>query len=372
MARNYRILFPTLTATSPSSNCYCDLACPYNCEPAFPDPDYSYFSPPPPPPSLTASHSSKFLSHHLSTFLIISLSVLVGLLVLISYYVLIVRSCPSWCSRRNNGRTSSQSDGTDEDFLDENHVDHPIWFITTVGLQQSIISSIAVCKYKKDEGLIEGTECSVCLNEFHEDEMLRLLPKCSHAFHIRCIDTWLRSHTNCPLCRANIIVSDTVSLDLVSHLGSVDQNANNLDRNQQTTMMNSGNDGDITENPAGITDESELLEVNGERTSKEAVNCSGNNDLQALGDDSMDNGIQVIRSISEGSLVIEIEDAENSQLNVVPKQDGRCSSMPRLMGHSSIENFLHIKPVSMKRSFCSGGRFWSSRYNKSLNSILLL
>ncbi|KAK4599200.1 hypothetical protein RGQ29_009309 [Quercus rubra] len=299
MARNYRILFPTLTATSPSSNCYCDLACPYNCEPAFPDPDYSYFSPPPPPPSLTASHSSKFLSHHLSTFLIISLSVLVGLLVLISYYVLIVRSCPSWCSRRNNGRTSSQSDGTDEDFLDENHVDHPIWFITTVGLQQSIISSIAVCKYKKDEGLIEGTECSVCLNEFHEDEMLRLLPKCSHAFHIRCIDTWLRSHTNCPLCRANII----------------------------TTMMNSGNDGDITENPAGITDESELLEVNGERTSKEAVNCSGNNDLQALGDDSMDNGIQVIRSISEGSLVIEIEDAENSQLNVVPKQDVSSSEV---------------------------------------------
>lgn len=47
--------------------------------------------------------------------------------------------------------------------LDGNQVDHPIWFITTAGLQQSIINSITVYKYKKGEGLIEGTECSVCL-----------------------------------------------------------------------------------------------------------------------------------------------------------------------------------------------------------------
>lgn len=82
---------------------------------------------------------------------------------------------------------------------------HPIWFINTVGLQQSVIDSIAVFKYRKDDGLVEGTECSVCLGEFQEDESLRLLPKCSHAFHVQCIDTWLRSRTNCPLCRAPIV-----------------------------------------------------------------------------------------------------------------------------------------------------------------------
>lgn len=96
------------------------------------------------------------------------------------------------------------------DFLDEEEgpvVDHPIWYIRTPGLQQSIISAITVCKYKKGEGLIEGTECSVCLSEFEEDENLRLLPKCNHAFHLPCIDTWLRSHTNCPLCRAPIVTN---------------------------------------------------------------------------------------------------------------------------------------------------------------------
>ena len=48
-------------------------------------------------------------------------------------------------------------------------------------------------------------ECAVCLVEFQENEALRFLPKCIDAFHISCIDVWIRSHANCPLCRANIV-----------------------------------------------------------------------------------------------------------------------------------------------------------------------
>ncbi|KAF9604768.1 hypothetical protein IFM89_010309 [Coptis chinensis] len=47
-------------------------------------------------------------------------------------------------------------------------------------------------------------ECAVCLNEFEDDETLRLLPKCDHVFHPECIDAWLASHTTCPVCRANL------------------------------------------------------------------------------------------------------------------------------------------------------------------------
>nr|GMC78527.1 calmodulin-like protein 11 [Ipomoea batatas] len=111
-----------------------------------------------------------------------------------------------------SGRSERHPEEDARDFVDDDHaltVDHPIWYIRTVGLQSSIINAIAVCKYKRGEGLVEGTECAVCLNEFQDDETLRLLPKCNHAFHIPCIDTWLRSHTNCPLCRAGI-VSNTV------------------------------------------------------------------------------------------------------------------------------------------------------------------
>ncbi|KAM3295451.1 hypothetical protein ACQJBY_038003 [Aegilops geniculata] len=48
-------------------------------------------------------------------------------------------------------------------------------------------------------------ECAVCLSEFDDDDTLRLLPKCSHAFHAYCIDAWLASHVTCPVCRANLV-----------------------------------------------------------------------------------------------------------------------------------------------------------------------
>ncbi|CAL5214378.1 unnamed protein product [Lathyrus oleraceus] len=101
--------------------------------------------------------------------------------------------------------STSSDDGNHGDDDDERIIDHPVWFIRTIGLQQSVIDSITVLKYRKNEGVIDGTECSVCLGEFQEEESLRILPKCSHAFHIHCIDTWLRSHQNCPLCRAPVI-----------------------------------------------------------------------------------------------------------------------------------------------------------------------
>lgn len=55
---------------------------------------------------------------------------------------------------------------------------------------------------------MEERDCAVCLAEFQEGDELRVLPKCSHAFHVPCIDTWLSSHTTCPLCRASIMPPD--------------------------------------------------------------------------------------------------------------------------------------------------------------------
>ncbi|KAL6982876.1 RING-H2 finger protein atl52 [Sarracenia purpurea var. burkii] len=81
-------------------------------------------------------------------------------------------------------------------------------------VNEALIKSIRVFTYKKEGGLIEGTDCSVCLSEFEEDDNLRLLPKCTHAFHVICIDTWLKSHSNCPLCRANVIFVNSSPLPL--------------------------------------------------------------------------------------------------------------------------------------------------------------
>lgn len=52
-------------------------------------------------------------------------------------------------------------------------------------------------------------ECSVCLSGFSEGEDVRKLPKCKHLFHSECIDMWLYSHSNCPLCRAEVAAAPT-------------------------------------------------------------------------------------------------------------------------------------------------------------------
>lgn len=49
------------------------------------------------------------------------------------------------------------------------------------------------------------TECVICLSEFTSGERLRVLPKCNHGFHVRCIDKWLTSHSSCPTCRHCLI-----------------------------------------------------------------------------------------------------------------------------------------------------------------------
>ncbi|XP_077252385.1 RING-H2 finger protein ATL1-like [Tasmannia lanceolata] len=68
---------------------------------------------------------------------------------------------------------------------------------------------IPAYKYQKEEIQIQNSdnECAVCLSVFADGDELRQLPECKHSFHVGCIDMWLSSHSNCPLCRATIVVS---------------------------------------------------------------------------------------------------------------------------------------------------------------------
>ena len=92
------------------------------------------------------------------------------------------------------------------------HLLHPPTTISPVkekGFDSSRLNPLSVTtfKYKKGAENIEAaseTECVVCLSSFEDDECVSRLPQCKHSFHAPCIDMWLYSHSDCPLCRTSI------------------------------------------------------------------------------------------------------------------------------------------------------------------------
>ncbi|PWA41091.1 Zinc finger, RING/FYVE/PHD-type [Artemisia annua] len=76
------------------------------------------------------------------------------------------------------------------------------------GIDRTIIESLPVFRFGSLTGQKDGLECAVCLSRFDQSEVLRLLPKCKHAFHVECVDTWLDAHSTCPLCRYRVDPED--------------------------------------------------------------------------------------------------------------------------------------------------------------------
>ena len=49
----------------------------------------------------------------------------------------------------------------------------------------------------------DHASCSICLEDYATDDLLKQLP-CSHHFHSVCIDDWLRVNAKCPYCVKNL------------------------------------------------------------------------------------------------------------------------------------------------------------------------
>jgi len=51
----------------------------------------------------------------------------------------------------------------------------------------------------------EDAVCAICLAEYIPGEKIRSLGTCVHHFHATCIDQWLESKRNCPLCQTDVV-----------------------------------------------------------------------------------------------------------------------------------------------------------------------
>ncbi|XVE70683.1 hypothetical protein DITRI_Ditri10aG0089900 [Diplodiscus trichospermus] len=113
-------------------------------------------------------------------------------IVLAIYNLIIIR----WCTQRQD---------------DSNQ--RPVRLAEMTGSQsfenqsRNLLSSF---KYKKESSNMGCQdpggeyECAVCLSVFEDGEEVRQMPRCKHSFHAPCIDMWLYSHYDCPLCRASV------------------------------------------------------------------------------------------------------------------------------------------------------------------------
>ncbi|KAG8390522.1 hypothetical protein BUALT_Bualt01G0092200 [Buddleja alternifolia] len=73
------------------------------------------------------------------------------------------------------------------------------------GLEPIVVADFPTKKYKElCLSSKENAQCPVCLSEYHEEDMLRILPVCGHSFHATCIDIWLQQHSTCPVCRVSL------------------------------------------------------------------------------------------------------------------------------------------------------------------------
>ncbi|CAN4097584.1 unnamed protein product [Withania somnifera] len=104
------------------------------------------------------------------------------------------------CALRCNGRFSFES------------VDARAERLTATRLRKSILRRIPVSVYGSGIHIL-ATDCPICLGEFMDGEKVRVMPRCNHGFHVRCIDIWLASHSSCPTCRQSLLEQPGTSSD---------------------------------------------------------------------------------------------------------------------------------------------------------------
>ncbi|CAI8607319.1 unnamed protein product [Vicia faba] len=71
--------------------------------------------------------------------------------------------------------------------------------------EPAFVSAIPTLNFTQEAfNTIQCTQCVICLGEYKEKEVLRIIPYCGHTFHLSCIDIWLRKQSTCPVCRLTL------------------------------------------------------------------------------------------------------------------------------------------------------------------------
>ncbi|KAF9599813.1 hypothetical protein IFM89_001759 [Coptis chinensis] len=157
-----------------------------------------------PPPSFHSHHSPPPLTYKpaLATPFRPSIAVIVAVLTTMFSITFLLLLYAKHCKRGNGYHGSTNANALTTSTAQRNS-----------GIDRSVIETLPIFRFSSLRGQKDGLECSVCLNRFESNEVLRLLPKCKHAFHVECVDTWLDAHSTCPLCRYRVDPEDVLLVE---------------------------------------------------------------------------------------------------------------------------------------------------------------
>ncbi|KAL0410001.1 UNVERIFIED_CONTAM: RING-H2 finger protein ATL1 [Sesamum latifolium] len=127
----------------------------------------------------------------LSPLLISMLGIVLTSLAIIVYHFFLIKYCMS----RHRAATTQPEPA-------------PAAAPSPTGIDDKLLQTIPIFTFSAVKRDMDQEECVVCLGELEDDDLVRLLPNCSHAFHLPCIDRWFAGHASCPVCRSSIVVEE--------------------------------------------------------------------------------------------------------------------------------------------------------------------
>lgn len=136
------------------------------------------------------------LSGHFNTSMAIVLVVLLSAFFFMGFFSIYVKRCATREEDEARSRTGTPTNPAN---------------VLPQGVDPAFLDTLPLIVYSASKKKGSLVECSVCLIDFAEGGTLCQLPRCKHVFHKQCIDTWLLTNTNCPLCRRSVLADGSLS-----------------------------------------------------------------------------------------------------------------------------------------------------------------